>query len=153
MTEKHAGGRPRKFKTVAQMEAEIEAYFAECDTRVIDVVTRKGDVVTVKNPAPYTVTGLALVLGIDRHTLLDYETEGRVDEFGAEFHPTIKRAKERVHANLEFRLYDGQGYGPGHIFGLKNNFAWNDKQEIEFTKPVEVIVKYDGNKRTSNPST
>jgi hypothetical protein len=40
------------------------------------------------------------------------------------------------------------------IFWLKNRRPeqWRDKQEIAFTKPVEIVVKYDGNKRTSNPS-
>lgn len=142
MTEKHAGGRPRKFQSVEQMETAIEAYFLECDERTIQTVTRKGDVVTLKHPEPYTVTGLALVLGIDRHTLLDYEAEERVDEFGDEFHPTIKRAKERIHHDLERRLYDGEGYGPGQIFGLKNNYDWSDKQEIEHTGKREIVVRY-----------
>jgi len=128
LTEKHPGGRPRKFKTVAAMQKAIDAYFHECDARSIEVVTRKGDVVTVKNPAPYTVTGIARVLGLSRQGLLEYQDR-------EEFSDTIKRAKERVHENLEFRLYDGSGYGPGHIFGLKNNYGWKDKTEHEHSGP------------------
>jgi hypothetical protein len=129
MTEKHAGGRPRKYQSVEEMSTAIDAYFDECDVRMVQVVTKKGDVVEVHSPAPYTVMGLANELGIDRDTLNNYSS--RSDEFGEEFFGTIKAAREKVHQNLEFRLLDGAGYGPGHIFGLKNNYGWKDKQEID----------------------
>ena len=64
MTEKHAGGRPRKFRSVEEMETAIEAYFLKCDERMVDVVTKLGDVVKVSKPAPYAMSGLAYELGI-----------------------------------------------------------------------------------------
>ena len=141
MTEKkkHPGGRPRKFKTVSEMDEAIESYFKACDSRMVAVVVREGKnshIEQINDPAPYTVTGLSLALGIDRKTLLNYSD--RCDEFGEEFLPTIKRARERVHANLEHRMYDGKGYGPGHIFGLKNNYGWKDVQQVEHSGNVDL---------------
>jgi len=129
MTEKHAGGRPRKFQSVGEMGDAIDAYFFECDERTSPFVTKDGAVLQIPSPAPYTVMGLANTLGIDRDTLNNYSS--RSDEFGNEFFGTIKAAKEKVHQNLEFRMLDGSGYGPGHIFGLKNNYGWKDKHEID----------------------
>lgn len=126
MADKHPGGRPRKFQSVAEMDAAIEAYFVGCDRRTQPVCTKEG-IVDLSRPEPYTVTGLALLLGVDRKTLLNYEE--RADEFGVEFLPTIKRAKERIHHDLERRAYDGVGSTAGVIFGLKNNYAWKDVQE------------------------
>ena len=124
MTEKHAGGRPRKFQSVEEMDEAIEAYFFECDERTVPFVTKEGDVLQIPSPAPYTVMGLANLLGLSRQGLLEYQERD-------EYSDTIKKAKGRVHQNLEFRMLDGRGYGPGHIFGLKNNYNWKDKHEVD----------------------
>jgi len=137
---KHAGGRPRTFKTVAQMDEAIEAYFAQCDERIVQGVTKKGDVYTVKKPMPYSMSGLAETIGISRRGLLDYNA--RTDEYGEEFLPAIVRARARVERNLEERMYDGIGSPRGHEFGLKNNFGWTDKheQEIEIKKKGPIVI-------------
>ena len=132
MTEKHAGGRPRKFKTVAEMEEAIEAYFFECDDRTVPFVTKEGIVLQIPSPAPYTVMGLANLLGLSRQGLLNYEHDD-------EFVDTIKKAKGRVHQNLEFRMLDGRGYGPGHIFGLKNNYDWKDKHDVKHEGGISIV--------------
>jgi len=129
MTEKHAGGRPRKFQSVQEMSDAIDAYFLKCDLRMVDVVTKQGDIVKVSKPAPYAMSGLAYELGITRHTLIHYKD--KCDEFGNEFLSTILRARARVEHNLEFRMYDGVGSPRGHEFGLKNNFDWTDKHEVD----------------------
>ena len=72
---------------------------------------------------PYTVTGLALALDVDRRTLLNYSEKD-------EFFPTIKKAKLRVENYLEKRLINDSST-TGIIFNLKNNYDWRDKQEIE----------------------
>jgi len=95
---------------------------------MMDVVTRNGDVVSVKHPKPYAMSGLAYELGITRHTLINYSD--RCDEFGNEFLPTITRARAKVEHNLEERMYDGVGSPRGHEFGLKNNFDWRDRQDV-----------------------
>jgi len=137
---KHAGGRPRRFKTVAEMSTAIEAYFVQCDKRTVQGVTKKGDVFTIKKPMPYSMSGLAETIGISRRRLLDYNA--RTDEYGEEFRPTITHARARVERNLEERMYDGVGSPRGHEFGLKNNFGWTDKQqqEIEITQKGPIVI-------------
>ena len=124
MTEKHAGGRPRKFQSVEEMSDAIDDFFRVCDERTSPFVTKEGTVIQIPSPAPYTVVGLANVLGLTREGLLEYQARD-------EYSDTIKKAKAKVHENLEFRLLDGRGYGPGHIFGLKNNYGWKDKHEVD----------------------
>lgn len=114
---KNKGGRPLKFKSVAELETKINAYFEDKDT------------------FPHTVSGLAYWLGCDRKTLINYEEKER-------FFPTIKKAKTRIEAEIEQRALTGY-YNPiFSIFNLKNNFDWKDKQEdtsIKGNIKVEIV--------------
>jgi len=102
------GGRPRKFDSVEELEKAIEAYFEETEIR----------------EKPYTMSGLAYYLDMNRQTLLNYSKEEVY--FG-----TIKRARDRVELWWEENL---QGNSvAGTIFNLKNNFGWKDKVEQEHT--------------------
>ena len=134
-TQKHPGGRPLKFKTVKELEDAINEYFDWCDNRVINVFIKEvGDNVPVSNPAPYTMSGLAYALGVDRQTILNYEDR---DSYSA----LIKRARARVEQDVETRLLEGKNQA-GAIFNLKNNFGgWKDKTEQdlhvkELPKPI-----------------
>ena len=105
MTEKHAGGRPRKYKTVEDMRVAIESYFDETPFEKI------------------TITGLALHLGFtSRHDLINYQG------YSEEFYHTIKTAKLFVENAYEQDLRSKGGSGP--IFALKN-FDWKDKHEVD----------------------
>ena len=97
-----AGGRPLKFQSVEEMQEKIDEYFKNTPDEEL------------------TVTGLALALDTDRHTLINYENK---DEF---FH-TIKKAKTIVENSYERALR--KNGRTGDIFALKN-FGWQDKQEI-----------------------
>jgi len=140
MTKKHAGGRPRKFKEVEAMQKRIKAYFAKCDARIVsEIVTKGRDKVLVKvpKPEPYTVQGLAVSLDLTTKGLLDYTKRD-------EFRSTIKNARARIEADKVVHMLDGDGYGPGYIFDLKNNFGWKDKQEVEHGGEIKmplVIVR------------
>ena len=79
--EKNKGGRPLKYETVEELDEAINKYFAERD--MLD--------------EPYTITGLALALDVDRRTLTNYSNK-------EEFFSTIKRAKLKVENYLEKRL-------------------------------------------------
>lgn len=114
MNEKHAGGRPPKYKTKEEIQEKIDEYFKRCDDE----------------HEPYTVTGLALALDIDRRTLLNYSDKD-------EFFPTIKKAKLRVENYLEKRLIKDSST-TGIIFNLKNNYDWRDKQEIEHSGKLKL---------------
>ena len=121
------GGRPLAFKSVEELQNKIDEYFAYCDNRIQHVYSKKSDaVIEIINPAPYTMSGLASFLGVDRDTILNYSKK-------EEYFGTIKRAREKVHADVETRLMESNPIGA--IFNLKNNFGWKDKTETELTNP------------------
>lgn len=108
-------GRPLKFKTIEELQAKIDAYFAYCD----------------EHQEPYIVTGLAVFLDTSRETLLDYQ--GKKD-----FSDAITKAKEKCHAYAEKRLF-GTTQVAGAIFNLKNNYGWKDKTETDVTSGGEKL--------------
>ena len=109
-----------KYKTEEELQKGIEAYFNMCD----------------ENQRPYTMSGLALSLGIDRITLINY---GKRDLFFT----LIKDAKQRVQAQLEENALMGKGNAVFTIFNLKNNYGWRDQVEVknehEITKVDELL--------------
>lgn len=115
-----AGGRPLKYKSVKEMQKDIDNYFKECDA----------------NGRPYTVSGLAYALGTNRQTLINYEEK-------EEFVDTIKNAKARIEMYNEELLYDRNAPTAGVIFNLKNNYGWKDKQEIEANVKDEVNISIE----------
>ena len=84
---------------------------------------------------PYTVTGLAVALDTTRDTLIDYQKKD-------EFSDTIKRAKEMCHQYAEDSLFIGKN-PIGAIFNLKNNYGWQDKQEVDHTSKEKRIVSFN----------
>lgn len=104
-------GRPRKYKTAAEMQERIDKYFADCD----------------EQGRPYTVTGLALALDMSREDLLNYQ--GR-----EEFFDTVRRAKQKCEQYAEEMLYKARN-PHGVIFSLKNNWGWRDRFEQEISGP------------------
>ena len=127
--DKNPTGRPRKFKSPAEMQMAIEEYFAECNNRECEVyVKSKQEIVKIKNPIPYTIEGLCVALDIDRSTLLTYEK----DENRAEFHNTISRAKMIIQKNTVERALGGENNSHVSIFIMKNNFGYEDRSEIAF---------------------
>jgi hypothetical protein len=117
MEGKHPGGRPPKYKTKEEMQKKIDKYFEQCD----------------RMNEPYTVTGLALALDLDRKALINY---GENEEFSN----TLKKAKLKVENWLEKNLITGQGNATGIIFNLKNNYGYKDKQEIDANVNTDIKV-------------
>ena len=97
-----------KYKTQEQLQAGIDKYFQKCD----------------EDKRPYTMSGLALSLGIDRVTLINY---GKNDLFFT----LIKEAKDKVQAQLEENALIGKGNATFTIFNLKNNYGWKDQVEVK----------------------
>src|SRR3954464_12453174 len=106
------GGRPLKFKTVEDLERAIAKYFKQCDPhweyKTDWVLARdhegkllldehgqhyheKLKVRRLTEQQPYTMSGLALALNVDRKTLLNYKKRTK-------FFPTIKAALTRCEA-------------------------------------------------------
>ena len=126
-------GRPLRYKTVAELEAAIDAYFEQCKGHPLEVdgepVYDKYGQPVIVDVHPPTVTGLALHLGFtSRKALLDYQ--GR-----KAFCNTITRAKARVEAYTEERLFDRDGVN-GAKFSLVNNFSgWSSNPAPETSTP------------------
>lgn len=99
-----AGGRPRIYESVEEIEAEIESYMAKCQA----------------DKSKPTITGATLYLGFcDKTTLYDYRDR-------EEFSHSIKRLLLFVENGYETAL---QGNSvTGAIFALKN-MGWKDKTE------------------------
>lgn len=121
-----AGGRPLKFKTAEEMQKAIDLYFESCWE-----VDKEGN---RKQTKPYTVTGLANALGMDRKALLEYQNRDQ-------FTNAIKEAKRKVAQYVEEYLFMGKNQ-TGAIFNLKNNFDWKDKTETDVTSNGETLNLY-----------
>ena len=129
--------RPLKLKSAKEVQSKIDEYFAYCDNRIRQVYSAKSEgVIEVLDPAPYTMSGLAVSLGIDRRTLLNYSNK-------EEFFPTIKAARDKVEADVEERMNDKQTFTPGLIFNAKNNFGWKDRTEQDITHSGDVSLIND----------
>lgn len=140
--EKHPGGRPPMYKTKEEIQEKIDAYFEECKGRVLtdddgNVMTNKNGEPVIVDARPLTITGLALALGFaSRQALLNYQDR-------EEFNDTITRAKARVEAYAEERLFDKDGAN-GAKFSLANNFdGWKEKQSIEADVKNEVTINVE----------
>lgn len=105
-----------KFKSVEELEKKIEAYFDD------------------EKNKPYTICDLCVWLDCDRQTLLNYQEK-------EEFFDTIKKAKTKIEASIEKGALLGVFNPTFSIFNMKNNFGWQDKQEIDTTTSnrIEII--------------
>ena len=110
----------KKYKNKKQLEELINKYFEDFDNK----------------DKPYTMSGLAYALGIDRITLINYSK----DEL---FFTLIKNAKDRVQAQLEENALMGKGNATFTIFNLKNNYGWVDKQEISQSSNTRITIVDD----------
>lgn len=140
----HAGGRPLHFKSVEELQKQIDEYFKSCWTQKIDMFGnpvflknkdgKKTDEKVMVQSKPYTITGLAVFLGTNRETLMNYEEK-------EEYFDTIKRAKEICHTYAEESLFIGKNPA-GAMFNLKNNYGWKDQTQTDITtdgKPIQSV--------------
>ncbi len=126
---------------VEEMQKRIDAYFEECDGELLvdpngqPILTKWGQEIRI-GKKPYTITGLALAIGFNsRQALLNYQ--GR-----EAFNDTITRAKAKVEAYAEARLFDKDG-SSGAQFNLKNNFkGWDGGQQdnLEALERLDAVL-------------
>ncbi len=116
-----------RYKTVEEMQAVIDQYFEDCKGEPIigddgqPILDKYGHPFII-NAHPPTVTGLALALGFtSRQALLNYQAKKA-------FVDTVLRAKARIEAYAEERLFDRDGQR-GAEFSLKYNFRWADEKK------------------------
>lgn len=120
--ERRGRGRPMKYKTPAELQAAVDAYFASCrghyrqDAAGAYVLDRSGRPI-LDEAVPLTMTGLQIALGFrSRQSLLDYR--GRQT-----FSAVIERARLRIENYAEKRLFDRDGYS-GAAWLLSTAFGW-----------------------------
>lgn len=126
------------------MQAVIDAYFAECDPHVVEhqffQKMKNGQhklktMEKISTQVPYTMSGLAEALDMDRRTLVDYAHKD-------EFLPTIKKARRKVEVYVERLMLASNGVVAGVIFNAKNNFGWVDKteQDVNVRTPQPLLA-------------
>jgi hypothetical protein len=113
----HAGGRPRAFKSVEDIEAKIQLYKEYLKTE----------------SKPPTIAGLAYFLNVDRGTIYNYKKD-------REFFNTIKKYRDWVIMNMEeFGVTKGHS---GIIFLMKN-YGYTDKHEYKVEETTAPVVIND----------
>ena len=106
--------RPLTINSPTKLRNIGNKYFKECD----------------KSHKPYTISGLAFALGINRRTLLEYSKRD-------EFSPTISLFKAKIEEQLEVNMLTGASKGAPSQFVLKNNFGWKDQQDVVATVTIK----------------
>lgn len=153
----YKAGRPFIFKDPKELALKIQAYFDACDPHVVTRMqesgyNNEGKTIFLQREAlteqiPYTITGLARALGVDRKTLLNYRKyEHYSDEISPEVRQalilSIEDAYQRVEEYNERALHKN-GIANGIKFNLTNNFNWVDKQVVETRSPEEDLDALD----------
>ena len=130
--------RFRKFKSPEHLQALVNEYFASCDGVIYNpktgepYINREGKPV-IGQIKPYTIGGLALHLDITPNRLRDY-ANGMYDDLGfdinemEQFSVILQRARTRIEAYAEERLYDKDGQF-GAKFVLDCGFGWCTQRE------------------------
>lgn len=158
MIEKNRGGRPLKFKSVAELKDKIESYFNQQDPhtemRRVEAGVRNDGTTNwavreiMTEQRPYGINGLAYHLNTSRETLNDYAS-GKYDaqaedydETGATFSDAIKQAKARIRMQVEERMLAGEAPATPSIFWLKNNDGWEDQSKVDHTNNGKSFAAY-----------
>lgn len=122
--EKHAGGRPPKFKSKEQLQKAIDAYFKKCRENKGQFVTKTGQVIKdVSMPILPTIAGLAYHLKVERQTIYNYEEKDQ-------FFDTITRARDYILSMIENKLANVDGNISGTVF-LAQNYGYRTNSKTE----------------------
>lgn len=133
----------RKFKSPEHLQTLVNEYFASCNGVLYNPktgtpFTDKDGHAVIGQIRPYTIGGLALHLDITPNRLRDY-ANGMYDDLGfdinemEQFSVILQRARTRIEAYAEERLYDKEGQF-GAKFVLDCGFGWctqRERSEIE----------------------
>lgn len=133
-----------KFRSPEHLQSLCDEYFASCDGVLYNNKTGlpfldNDGYPIVGQIKPYTISGLALYLDVSTSVLRGYE-KGRRDELGfpedqdeyvgLQYADVIRRARQRIEAYAEQRLYDKDGFA-GSRFVLDCAFKWVTHKEME----------------------
>ena len=142
-TNKHAGGRPPKFKTPEEIEAKAEEYFKWCDANPIRIYKRKdaGANQTAKSGSgvksqegeafanrPYTLDGLGLYVGV---VWKDFKTYHQDDEFSEVIRTLEARVRDQQVSGAMVGVYNS------NLTARLNGIA--DTQNVNANIPVRIV--------------
>ncbi len=117
-------GKPRKYKTAAELDAAVAKYLETGET-VVFGYDRDGN--PFERDKIYTITGLTLFLGFaSRQSLLD------VSKLSPEYSDVVRRAKLAVSLSYEKLLAGGSKTAQ---FALQNIDRWTFKTTTETITP------------------
>lgn len=126
------GGRPRAFKSPKDMAEKIAEWLEAVESRVREVVTKKGEVVEINKPAPILVESFCVFCGITKQTFYKYREM-------PEYAPLVDFVRQNVEKYLAETCVEGPA-GNKADFILRNAFgdAWKETSEVTIN-PVSGI--------------
>lgn len=134
-------GRPRKFKSVKQLEETWEAYKFDCDNQMVlthDFSSKNSEFVSkeLKRSITYTIEGFCVFTGISRAQF--YETYADKPPYA----DIVLRMKEEceIDARKKFELQ----VIPSQLAGLwMSNYGYTTKTDSNIVGSVPVVIKND----------
>lgn len=131
-------GRPRKFKTVKQLEEAWKAYKADCDNQMVlthDFSSKNSEFVSkeLRRSVTYTIEGFCVFSGISRSTFYEIYAEDK------RFSDMVTRMKEEceVDARKKFELQ----MVPSQLAGLwMSNYGYTTKTDTNVDGAVPVVI-------------
>lgn len=145
-------GEPRKFLSPEHLQNLVNEYWESCMGYAFGkdgMPLRKDGEFVKAQVKPYTVSGLALYLGISTVSLRKYELgkiDSILDEMRAEtddkltFARVLTAARQRIEAYAEGRLYDHEGQR-GAQFVLDCQFGWTGRRDAAEIKRNKIDTK------------
>lgn len=120
-------------------------YFKQCDSRKKKKSVKNGGVVEVPDPAPYTIEGLSLALGVTSQTFRNWEKQD--DEVGE----YCRLLRERVCENRVVGGLDGTQNSAIVKLTLVNQHGYQERLDIETsvsedTKSLIALLEGKANK-------
>ena len=136
-------GRPRKFKSVKQLEETWEAYKADCDNQMVlthDFSSKNSEFVSkeLKRSITYTIEGFCVFAGISRSKF--YADYADNDKYG----DIVTRMKEEceVDARKKFELQKI----PSQLAGLwMSKYGYTTKADTSVSGSVPVVISGEDN--------
>jgi len=138
-------GREKTFTDPDKLQELVDSYFDHQDNNPIlktEVHGKDAESIVIPIQRPYTIEGLARILGLDRNSLLNYEKKEGYEPFFS----IIKRAKGRIREQwIELGLMN-QANPHFTKFILINNARYQDKSEVDHRsgdrsmQPINIIV-------------
>lgn len=134
-------GRPRKIKSVKEMNALWEAYKQKCNNQSVlthDFSSKNSEFVSkeLKRSVTYTIEGFCVYVGIIRSAF--YQTYGEDKKYS----DTVTRMREEceIDARNKFELQ----VIPSQLAGLwMSNYGYTTKTDNKVTGPIPVVIHDD----------